>query len=100
MNKLQKNSSAVKNDVMVSVRLPRSLVEELKDLQKINHFMDLSDEMRFVVRRYCLKFLNSNDDSSSLSIEMLAEQKRKEKLIDELSKIIDSLKGNSGGESK
>ncbi|HYD03766.1 MAG TPA: hypothetical protein VEC16_05710 [Alphaproteobacteria bacterium] len=97
MNKLQKNSGPRK-DVMVSVKLPRSLVEELKDIQQINHFMDLSDEIRFVVRRYCLKFLNSQSDSPSL--EMLAEQKRKEKLIEELSKIIDSLKENKEGDSK
>ncbi len=95
MNKLVSQAKPRK-DVIVSVRLPKSLVDELKDIQKINHFMDLSDEMRFVVRRYCLSFLNSQSQSSSIHppIELLAEQRRKEKLIDDLTKIIENLKSN------
>ena len=100
MNKLYSSNSLKlkpRKDVIVSVRLPKGLVDELKDLQKINHFMDLSDEMRFIVRRYCLSFLNTqNSGSSNISppIELLAEQRRKEKLIDDLSKIIVGLKGD------
>jgi len=93
MNKLP--SSKKKKDVIVSVRLPKSLVEELKDIQKINHFMDLSDEIRFVVRRYCLGVLNSaNSSSTQPPIEVLLEEKRKEKLISDLTKIIENLKNN------
>jgi metal-responsive CopG/Arc/MetJ family transcriptional regulator len=85
-----------RKDVIVSVRLPQSLIDELKDIQQVNHFMDLSDEIRFVVRRYCLSFLNSQGQQSSIQppIELLAEQKRKEKLIEDLSKIIENLKGS------
>jgi hypothetical protein len=98
MNKI--NSTKLKKDVIVSVRLPKGLVDELKDIQKINHFMDLSDELRFVVRKYCLSFLNSQESQSSIQppIELLAEQKRKEKLIDDLTKIIANLKGNNKNE--
>ncbi|MGV8141535.1 MAG: hypothetical protein ACP5NW_03795 [Candidatus Woesearchaeota archaeon] len=92
MNKLI--SERPKKDVMVSVRLPNSLVTELKDIQRINHFMDLSDEIRFIVRRYCLSFLNSQQSQIKPPIELLLEQKRKEKLIDDLTKIISSLKGD------
>ena len=97
MNKLVSPSKSArpKKDVIVSVRLPKSLVEELKDIQKVNHFMDLSDEVRFVVRRYCLSFLNSQGQSPvQPPIELLAEQRRKEKLIDDLTKIIENLKSN------
>jgi hypothetical protein len=93
MNKLV--SERPKKDVIVSVRLPKSLIEELKDIQKVNHFMDLSDEIRFVVRRYCLSFLNSQQSPIKPPIEMLLEQKRKEKLIEDLTKIIENLKGNA-----
>jgi len=94
MNKIA-TSHKSRKDVIVSVRLPKSLIDELKDIQKINHFMDLSDEVRFVVRRYCLSFLHSQGQQSSIHppIELLAEQKRKEKLIDDLTKIIENLKG-------
>jgi metal-responsive CopG/Arc/MetJ family transcriptional regulator len=94
MSKLQTPQKS-KRDVIVSVRLPKELVSELKDIQQVNHFMDLSDEIRFVVRKYCLSFLNSQGSQSIQSpIELLAEQKRKEQLIQELTKIIDNLKGD------
>jgi hypothetical protein len=88
------NSKRPRQDIIVSVRLPKSLVEELKDIQKINHFMDLSDEIRFVVRRYCLGFLNGQQSNIQAPIEVLLEQKRKEKLIDDLTKIIENLRSD------
>ena len=95
MNKLKTfHHIPSRKDIIVSVRLPKSLVDELKDIQKVNHFMDLSDEIRFVVRRYCLSFLNSQQSTTKPPIELLLEQKRKEKLIDDLTKIIENLKGN------
>jgi len=81
-------------DVIVSIRLPKGLVDELRDIQDVNHFMDLSDEIRFIVRRYCLRFLNSGNSSMQAPIELIAQQKRKEKLIEELSKMIDTLKSD------
>ncbi len=42
-------------DVLVSVRMPEELVNELKKLVKANHFMDLSDEIRSVVRDHWLE---------------------------------------------
>ena len=95
MNKLKASQRiAPRQDIIVSVRLPRSLVDELKDIQKVNHFIDLSDEIRFVVRRYCLSFLNTQQSTVQPPIEMIAEQKRKEKLIEDLMKIIENLRGN------
>lgn len=93
MNKISSSSKKLKKDIIVSVRLPKSLVEELRDIQKINHFMDLSDEIRFIVRKYCLGVMvNSNSSSTKPPIETLLEEKRKEKLIEDLTKIIDNLK--------
>ncbi|MGV8172554.1 MAG: hypothetical protein ACP5OA_07735 [Candidatus Woesearchaeota archaeon] len=99
MNKLRQDSirsSPIRSrkDIIVSVRLPKSLVDELKDIQKVNHFMDLSDEIRFVIRRYCLGFLNTKQPNMQPPIETMLEQKRKEKLIGDLSKIIETLRGN------
>jgi len=81
-----------RKDVIVSIRLPKSLLDELKDLQNVNHFMDLSDEIRFIVRKYCLRFLGSGSSQTPAPIDVIAEQKRKEKLISELNRIIDDLK--------
>jgi hypothetical protein len=76
-----------KKDIIVAVRMPRGLVDELKDKQNINHFMDMSDEIRFIVRKYCTPGNEPTDLSAAL-----VENKRKEKLIDDLNNIINQLK--------
>ena len=94
-------SSKSRKDIIVSVRLPKDLVSELKDIAQVNHFMDLSDEIRFVVRKYCLSFLSSQGQQfAAPPIELLAEQRRKEQLISELTKIIDNLKGDKQNNSQ
>lgn len=37
-------------DSIVSVRMPSSLVQKLKLLSKENHFMDVSEELRSIIR--------------------------------------------------
>jgi hypothetical protein len=63
--------------------MPRGLVEELKDLQKINHFMDISDEIRFVIRKNVLPMGVEKTDQ---------ELRKKEQLIQDLNRIITELK--------
>ncbi len=97
-------NSSIKKDVIVSVKLPQSLVNELRDLQQINHFMDLSDEMRFIVRRYCFNVLNKNLSSSknidnndlySNQIESLMHEKqKKDQVISDLTKILNNLRNS------
>jgi hypothetical protein len=79
-------SSNSRKDFIVAVRMPHSLTEELKDIQKINHFMDISDEIRYVVRKYCIQPKPPELEKAFL------ENKRKEKLIEELNNIIEQLK--------
>jgi hypothetical protein len=74
-----------KKDILVAVRMPKGLITELKSLQKTNHFMDMSDEIRFVIRKYTIN-ASSNDPG---------ELQKKEQLIADLSKIIDGLKNNA-----
>lgn len=77
-------SMRLKKNIIVAVRMPKGLIDELKDIQKINHFMDISDEIRFIIRRYCL---NQHQDAT-----LVTELKRKEKLVEQLSKIIEEMK--------
>jgi hypothetical protein len=77
------NASRQKKDTIVAVRMPRGLVEELKDLQKINHFMDISDEIRFVIRKNVLPMGVEKTDQ---------ELRKKEQLIQDLNRIITELK--------
>ncbi len=38
-------------EVLVSVRIPSRLVKELKTVAKENHFLDLSEAMRSIIRK-------------------------------------------------
>lgn len=50
-----KKVNKIRNERLISVRLPRSLHQELTRLAKEKHFMDLSEEMRFILRRRWLE---------------------------------------------
>lgn len=87
------------NDVMVSIRMPKGLIEELKELAVKNHYMDLSDEIRQVIKQKCLANIEPYKHELSKVRESLEKEivtkkvvEDKEKLISELKKIIDELK--------
>ncbi len=63
--------------------MPKGLVSELRDLQKINHFMDISDEIRFVIRKYCAMPQQKSIDE---------DQEKKQQLISDLDRILRELK--------
>lgn len=71
-----------RKETIVSVRLPRGLLNELKDLQSINHFMDLSDEIRFILRK---KFFSKSQEN---------QDQKKEQLIRDLENLIFTIKTN------
>ena len=80
-NIANKEITRITKNTIVAIRMPKGLVDELKDLQKINHFMDLSDEIRFIIRKYCIA---RQDQPESII--------KRQKLIEDLTKIIENLK--------
>jgi len=89
-----------RKDKIVAVRMPRGLVDELKDIQKVNHFMDMSDEIRFIVRKYFDLISQSGTPQKELE-NVFLENKRKEKLIEDLNNIINQLQtGKSENENQ
>ncbi|HIH31098.1 TPA: hypothetical protein HA235_00160 [Candidatus Woesearchaeota archaeon] len=83
-NIANKEITRITKNTIVAIRMPKGLVDELKDLQKINHFMDLSDEIRFIIRKYCIA---RQDQPESII--------KRQKLIEDLTKIIENLKGET-----
>jgi Arc/MetJ-type ribon-helix-helix transcriptional regulator len=84
---------------MVSVRMPKSLLTELKKLAKDQYFLDLSEEIRSITRRKWIQYTNPElfelkklrksieDEIKRKSIEKVREEVNKE-----LEKIRSSLK--------
>ena len=85
-------------DIVVSIRMPTSLVKELKTLAQKNHFKDLSEEIRSIVRTKCLKYSQPYDSElkklrEDLSAQLSARQEReqKKKLVEDLKRIVEEL---------
>jgi Arc/MetJ-type ribon-helix-helix transcriptional regulator len=56
-------------NTIVSVRIPKSLVKELRKVSEKDHFMDLSEAVRSIVRA---KWLSAKDPMS-LKVEQLRQ---------------------------
>ena len=44
------------NDILVSVRMPESLLSKLRELAEKDHFMDVSEEIRSITRKNWFRF--------------------------------------------
>ena len=99
--KQNKKSSAKSQskDVMISIRVPTSLVKELKDLTETNHYMDLSEHMRAIMREKSMQYVEPyryelskmrTEMENSISTNKAIEEKKK--LVEELKLIIRGLK--------
>ena len=83
------------NDIMVSIRMPRSLAKELKESAKQHHFLDLSEEIRSIVRK---KWMQHNDpqffEIKKLreDIEQQVRKKSEKKIQDEVAKELEKIK--------
>ena len=50
------------NEVLVSVRMPESLFSKLKELAEKEHCLDVSEELRSIIRKEWLKATNPDRD--------------------------------------
>jgi Arc/MetJ-type ribon-helix-helix transcriptional regulator len=82
-------------DSIVSVRMPSSLVQRLKELSKENHFMDLSEELRSVIKNkiqsYQLK-IGKVEEEKPKTTGFKSENIVKEELVKRLKNMIKELK--------
>ncbi|MBC8495338.1 hypothetical protein H8D36_04245 [archaeon] len=87
-------------DTVVSVRMPTSLVKELKQLAVVNHFKDLSEEIRSVVRAKCIEYtepsytpeLQKLREDLSIQLDIKKKQAHKQQLMQDLQKVMEQLK--------
>jgi Arc/MetJ-type ribon-helix-helix transcriptional regulator len=83
-------------EVIVSIRMPRSMADELRILAKKNHFLDISEEIRTVIREK----IKENEEQtvevkrmiSDIKDELSSEKEQKRKvLVESLKKILEDL---------
>lgn len=82
------------NNSMISIRIPVLLVEELKEVSKRDHFLDLSETVRSIIRNNWIK----QKDPQVYALEKLRKEiseniskRNRDDLIVELKKIRDSI---------
>ena len=79
---------------VVSVKMPKSLVRELRVLAEQQHYLDLSEQLRSIVRSQCLRYsagFGFADIRQAVQQEMKTAntQLRKEQLLQELSRLLE-----------
>lgn len=86
-------------DVMISVRVPSGLLKELKDLTEKNHYLDLSEHTRAIIREKSMQYvepykyeLSKMRDQMEKKISDNKALEEKKKLVEELKDIIKGLK--------
>ena len=94
------------NDVMVSVRMPKSLSSELKSLVNQNHFLDLSEEVRSIVREKWMGAVNPElfeikklRDNIETELRKKSAKRIDEEVAKELEKIKSQLKEGFSNEN-
>jgi Arc/MetJ-type ribon-helix-helix transcriptional regulator len=87
------------HDVMVSIRLPRPLVSEIKKATEKEHYLDLSEAIRSIVRDNWLKYnhpemyhLSRLREEIKQELKKKAEKSVKKEVISELKKIREMIK--------
>ena len=83
---------------MISVMMPQSLIDELRENAKRDHFMDLSEELRYIIKE---NYQKSKDPYEHELIQFREEIKRELKsqgqdnrirLLNELKGILEEMK--------
>ena len=75
-------------DQIVSVRMPVSMIDELKELAEKNHFLDVSEEIRSLLRE---KWLENQDPYKAKLLE-IRETMAKAQMPDKLKVLKQDLK--------
>jgi Arc/MetJ-type ribon-helix-helix transcriptional regulator len=91
-------------DTIVSIKMPESLLEELRKAARDRHFMDLSEEIRSIVRRKWLEFndpeimrIKRLKDDIESTLEKKSELMARRKIVSELEKIKQKVQGEKNG---
>ena len=85
-------------DTMISVRLPTSMIQELKQLGQQNHYVDLSEYVRAILRKKCENCdetktqTTSQETNTSTNNSINIADEKKKFLMLELERIVSELK--------
>lgn len=80
---------------IVSVRMPPSLVQKLRELAKENHFLDISEEIRSIIkveiRQYDIMAGVVTSAEETKPVDFKTDNMVKEELVKRLKKMIEEI---------
>jgi hypothetical protein len=79
-------------DVMISIRVPSGLLKELKELTEKNHYMDLSEHTRAIIRDKSMQYAEPYRYELSKMRNQMENQISANKALDEKKKLVEELK--------
>jgi Arc/MetJ-type ribon-helix-helix transcriptional regulator len=80
---------------VVSVKMPTTLVQQLRSLTHEHHYLDLSEQVRSIVRQKCLQYSSPYSDVQQLreaieeQIKNSSSQLKKEQILKELARLLE-----------
>ena len=84
------------SDTLVSIRMPKKLVNRLKELVHTNDYLDLSEQMRSIIRTQAIKYIDPHANSVNAlrtqlenNIKEQNERLKKEEILRELKKLLE-----------
>lgn len=83
-------------ETLISIRMPKSLINDLKNKAKSQHYLDLSEHIRSVVRAKCLSIIDPYSSEmqkfrQEIKQDLIQKAKTKSQLVDDLKRIIEEL---------
>lgn len=73
---------------IVSVKMPASLLDELDRLRERHHYLDLSDQIRSIVRQKCLELTNPYTTEIKRLRKDLGGRSDREQVLQELIRLL------------
>lgn len=79
---------------VISVKMPASLLKELRGLTKEHHYIDLSEQIRSVVRQKCIRYSAPFDDLARMRTDLEQQiqdvnKQRKEQILAQLQRLLE-----------
>lgn len=78
---------------IVSVRMPSSLVQKLRELAKENHFLDVSEEVRSIIKKQVIRYQagEARIEAPVEKVDFKTGNMVKEELVKRLKMIIEEI---------
>jgi metal-responsive CopG/Arc/MetJ family transcriptional regulator len=79
---------------VITIKMPRTLVKELRSLTAEHHYLDLSEQVRSVVRQKCFRYATPFEDIKRVKTELEQQindvnKQRKEEILTQLQRLLE-----------